>query len=61
VANAGAHQTIIGLWKCQPIEGIDGAGEIAWAVSQSEDEELRAEIGQLVVGEVLANSFGQCA
>lgn len=52
-AKHGVHHPMIASWKRQAIDGMagtfSGAGNVARATSESEEEKLHAKIGQLVV------------
>ena len=60
----GVHQTIIGEWKRQAMEGLvsvfSGKAEAKEGLREEELEKLHAKIGQLVVErDFLAKAFGR--
>jgi transposase len=63
-AKHGIHQTIVGEWKRQAVEGLasvfSGEAEAAEAARSAEVERLHAKIGQLVVEwDCLAKASGR--
>jgi transposase len=63
-AKHGIHQTMVGEWKRQAVEGLalvfSGKAEAAEAAKADEVEKLHAKIGQLVVErDFLARASGR--
>src|SRR4051812_24756217 len=58
----GVHQTMVGEWKRQAMEGLvvvfSGKGEAKEGIREEEVEKLHAKIGQLVVELALLSNFG---
>jgi len=60
----GVHQTMVGEWKRQAVEGLvavfSGKGEAKEGIRKQEVEKLHAKIGQLVVErDFLAKASGR--